>query len=89
MIETIIQNHLEEIIIFLIILLIGVALVLIHYKKKYEAVRKEFGLINTEERKEEIRKAREELRKIYEKQSTGLFDIFSKIDKTLEVLEKS
>lgn len=77
------------IIFFLIALLIGIALVSVHYRKKYETIKEEFGLIDIGKRKEEIREAREELRRIHEKQSTKLLEIVSKIDKTLEVLEKN
>ena len=80
-------DNLGGVIYFLIMLLIGIAFVSVHYRKKYEEIKKEFGLINTEERKQEIREARIELKKIHDKQSTKLSEIVSKIDKTLEALE--
>ena len=85
----IMESQLWGIIFFLIALLIGMAAVSVHYRKKYEEIKEEFALIDIEERREEIREAREELRRIHEKQSTKLFEIVSKIDKTLEVLEKN
>lgn len=81
--------QLWPIIFFLITLLVGTALVSVHYRRKYEIAKKAFALIDIGERKKEIREAREELRRIHEKQSTELLGIVSKIDKTLEVLEKN
>lgn len=83
------DSQLWGVMVFLISLLVGVALVSVHYRKKYETIKKEFELIDMGERKKEIREARKELRRIHKKQSKKLLEIVSKIDRTLEVLEKN
>lgn len=83
MVSEVVVNQLGGIIFFLIALLIGIAFVSIHYRKKYETIKEEYGLIDTEE----IREARIKLRSIHQKQSTELSEIVNKIDKGLEILE--